>query len=282
MKTKRQLFFQYTLPHRLVTNICGFLARVRVPLLKNRFIQLYKKIYHVDMSEALEQSNDAYDCLESFFIRKLKPESRPIDDNPKVIISPADGAISEMGKINENLIIQAKKHDYSLEALLANDHGAAKLLNNGEFATIYLAPKDYHRVHMPLDGMLEKMIYVPGKLFSVSPLTAENIPNLFARNERVISIFNTEVGKVAIILVGAMIVGSVTTSWSGRVMPSRFNTPQTTNYSQENIWIRKGEEMGYFSFGSTVIMLFPQNALEWSSDLKAGSVVRMGQAMAQR
>lgn len=229
------------------------------------------------MSEAIQTDPFKYPTYNDFFTRHLKPECRPIDNNNDAIVSPADGNMAQIGMIKQDQILQAKGHNYSVQSLLGGDLNLATQFINGSFATIYLAPKDYHRVHMPLTGRLKKMIYVPGKLFSVNAHAAENIPDLFARNERVIAIFETIAGPMALILVGAMIVGSIETKWFGTVTPPHSKTIKTWEYnSDSNIELSKGDEMGLFKLGSTVIVLFASQTMLWDQNIGINSDLKMG------
>ncbi|MDX2164192.1 MAG: archaetidylserine decarboxylase [Gammaproteobacteria bacterium] len=268
---------QYGLPQRAVTRAFGWLAKLRRPaFIKNVCIRLFIKKYRVDMSEALVSTPESYVDFNAFFTRVLRPELRPLGNN---IISPVDGEISEIGKIHDRKIFQAKNHHYSLLSLLGNDSTLAAAFENGDYATLYLSPKDYHRIHMPISGQLKSMTHIPGKLFSVNQRTARNVPDLFARNERVVCIFETEKGKVAMILVGAMIVASIVTQWAGLVTPPR--TRQVRRWTYDDVFIQKGEEMGYFQLGSTVIVLFQSNQIQWESHLKNGDGLKMGQMIGQ-
>jgi phosphatidylserine decarboxylase len=229
------------------------------------------------MNEAIQTDPLAYPTYNDFFTRHLKPECRPIDTNNDAIVSPADGNMAQIGLIKQNQILQAKGHSYSVQSLLGGDANLAAQFLNGSFATIYLAPKDYHRVHMPLTGRLKKMIYVPGKLFSVNAHAAENIPDLFARNERVVAIFDTAAGPMALILVGAMIVGSIETKWFGVVTPPHSKTIKTWEYGADsNIELSKGDEMGLFKLGSTVIVLFGPQAAHWDQSISINADLKMG------
>lgn len=226
------------------------------------------------MSEAIEEDPFAYATYNDFFTRKLKPELRPIDASKNSIVSPADGTMSEHGKIDGETLIQAKGKNFNLKALLGGDGRWMKTFENGKFATVYLGPSDYHRVHIPIKGTLSSMRYIPGKRFSVSQITVDNVDNLFARNERVVNIFNTQAGKVAVIMVGAMIVGGMTTSWAGQVAPST-NKVKTIDYDGSTT-LNKGDELGYFSFGSTAIILFEKDKMKFS-DIAVGEKLKMGQ-----
>lgn len=216
-----KLSLQYILPKLWLTRLAGWGASKRAGWLTKLVIDLFVKYYKVDMKEAQKPDTAAYRTFNDFFVRPLRDDVRPLNTDPNVLVMPADGVISQLGAIENDKILQAKGHDYSLEALLAGNYQMADLFRNGSFATTYLSPRDYHRVHMPCNGILREMIYVPGDLFSVNHLTAQNVPNLFARNERVICLFDTEFGPMAQILVGATIVGSIETVWSGTVTPPR-------------------------------------------------------------
>ncbi|MDP2562171.1 archaetidylserine decarboxylase [Psychrobium sp. 1_MG-2023] len=246
------------------------------------FINWFIKQYGIDMSEAERESAKEYRTFNDFFTRALKPGLRPISDTDVVL--PVDGCVSQLGPTKAGRIIQAKGHDYSAFTLLGGDKERAKPFANGHFATIYLAPKDYHRIHMPMDATLREMVYVPGDLFSVNPLTAQNVPGLFARNERVAAIFDTEFGPMAMVLVGATIVASIETTWHGTVTPPS-NQLDSWDYpadGDEAITFKKGDEMGRFKLGSTVVMLFGDQMLEqFEPYLEPEVVTRLGQPMAQ-
>jgi len=257
------------------------LAELRHPLwLKNWVIGQFVRAFKVDMSQALEPDHTRYASFNEFFTRALKPELRRIDMNNTSIVSPADGSMAQLGNIQDGKIIQAKNHNYALSDLLGGKKDIAGLFQGGTFATIYLAPIDYHRVHMPQEGRLRKMIYVPGKLFSVNNNAAENIPNLFARNERVICIFDTASGPLAVILVGAMIVGSIETVWHGAVTPPHSKQICEWNYDGEQT-LQKGEEMGRFKLGSTVIILYGEDANSWIASMLPNTTVRMGEKIGE-
>ncbi len=271
----------YLLPKKALTAFAGVLAEVETPRIKNYLIRDFIHKYDVDMSEAREENPENYRCFNDFFIREIKPSCRPMAKAD--LISPVDGRVSEIGEIRSGMVLQAKKRDYSVEDLLACDKKLSAQFDNGHFATLYLSPKDYHRVHMPLRGTLTQMILVPGKLFSVQPLTTRVVPQLFARNERLAVFFNTPMGVMAMVMVGATIVGSIGTSWSGDVL--RSGEVQHIDYSQnlvQPIVLQQGAEMGYFKLGSTVILLFSKGVrMQWESTLRAGEVVRLGQAIGQ-
>ena len=269
--------FQHIVPQHLLSRSVGYLAASENTFVKNTFIKNFAAKYQINMAEALEENPLAYKSFNDFFTRALKPNARPIASDSKAIISPADGAISQIGAITADKIFQAKGHDYSVTTLLGGNEQRAAAFVGGQFATVYLSPKDYHRVHMPFMGKLTQMIYVPGDLFSVNTTTAENVPNLFARNERVVCLFDTEVGQMAVVLVGAMIVAGIATAWAGNLAPQGKNVV-TTNYDG-SITLKKGDELGRFYLGSTAIVLFGANVMQWRDGLSATNPVRMGEAM---
>lgn len=278
MHIQIQLFFQRPFFQKYTTLILGRLAHSRHSQLKNLFIKIFCRHYAVKMSEAVEENPFAYSTFNDFFIRRLKENARPIGER---IMSPADGTISQQGYLEGDTLLQAKGKSYSLVDLLAKSEKLTATFENGAYSLIYLAPHNYHRVHMPLNGRLLQMIYVPGTLFSVSPTTAKHIDRLFAKNERVIAIFETEAGKMAVILVGAMIVGSISTVWAGKITPPRTRREVTTyDYTQQQIILNKGQELGYFSLGSTVILLFEKNKIQWLEGLESNTI-QMGQNIAQ-
>jgi phosphatidylserine decarboxylase len=229
------------------------------------------------MKEALHEDPRYFDNFNSFFTRALKPGIRPLPDDASVVISPADGSISAIGRIQDDTIFQAKGKQFSLTALLGGDEASALPFRNGSFATVYLSPKDYHRVHMPLAGTLQEMIYVPGKLYSVNQLTAENIDNLFSQNERAVCLFTTAQGPMAVVLVGAMIVAGIETVWQGQVAPMGADI-NVYSYAQP-IKLERGAELGRFKLGSTAIVLFGENRVAWNSNYVTGSATKLGQAL---
>ena len=234
------------------------------------------------MSEALYPHPEHYKTFNEFFTRQLKPEVRQIAEGDDVLIQAVDGAVSQFGDIHQDSIFQAKGHNYSLTTLLGGKPELAKPFKNGKFATIYLSPKDYHRIHMPVEGTLTDMVYVPGELFSVNPLTAENVPGLFARNERVIAFFDTPVGKMAMVLVGATIVASIETVWSGTVTPPAGKNVQHWQYGSDDeaaVKLEKGDEMGRFKLGSTIVVCFEKDQIEFE-DMEAGMTTRLGEVFA--
>ncbi|MEJ2895974.1 archaetidylserine decarboxylase [Bordetella avium] len=282
MSIKDQIFIasQHLAPHHLVSRGMGLLADSRIPALKNAMISRFVQRYNVDMSEALVEDPLAYPCFNDFFTRALKPDARPLDDDSANVLSPADGTISQLGPIREGRIFQAKGHSFGLTALLGGDAERAAPFEGGDFATIYLSPRDYHRVHMPVTGTLREMVHVPGRLFSVNPLTANTVPDLFARNERVVCIFDTAYGPMAVILVGAMIVASVETVWAGLVTPHKREVRSTRYGPQEPIVLERGAEMGRFKLGSTAIVLFGPGRIRWFDTPSVRGPIRMGETLA--
>jgi phosphatidylserine decarboxylase len=276
---KLKIFFQYILPKHTVSVLAGKLADVQTPWFKNLFIRKFAKAYNIDMSNAIEPELTQYACFNDFFTRAIDLTSRPIDPDVNGFCSPVDGAMSQFGKIESGRIIQAKNHHFSALEILGGDQQQAKYFENGEFCTIYLAPKDYHRIHMPCAGKLTAMSHVPGQLFSVNPLTAQNVPKLFARNERVVSLFDTEFGKMALISVGATIVGSIETVWAGNITPPSRKDVKHWNYEDQDISLSKGEEMGRFKLGSTVVLLMEKKPWKWAADVALEKSLILGQPL---
>jgi phosphatidylserine decarboxylase len=270
---------QHCLPQKFLSRLAGLVANCRISWFKNWLIDDFIRRYNVDMSDALESDPHQYSNFNRFFTRALKPEARSIISDENIIVSPVDGSVSQAGIIQAGNLPQAKGRTYELQQLLGGSVEHAALFHGGHFATLYLAPKDYHRVHMPLTGQLREMIYVPGKLFSVGPITANGVPNLFARNERVVALFDTAAGPMAVILVGAMLVASISTVWAGMITPSHGKQIQAWQYSARTIELAKGAEMGHFELGSTVIVLFAQDRIEWAADLQANQTIRLGQLL---
>lgn len=274
-----KVFIQCLLPKKILTFLAGKLAEVQNPLVKNFIIKQFIQKFKVNMREANRESPAEYKNFNDFFIRQLKPGLRPVSDAD--IVSPVDGQISEAGRLDQDKMIQAKGHYYTVSALLGADDHVSRHFLNGYFATIYLAPKDYHRIHMPIDGQLEKTIYIPGRLNSVQPATASVITGLFARNERLVVIFNTSIGKMAMVLVGAAIVGAIGTSWGGDI--KRVNKTVSSDYQNQNIVLKKGTEMGYFKLGSTVILLYEKSHnLKWVESISKESFIRYGMPLANK
>lgn len=273
------MLWQYLLPQHFLSRLVGYLGNCRIPWIKNCFIQWFIRRYQVDMNLAAEPDALHYATFNAFFTRALKPDLRAIAPGENTIVSPADGCISQLGKIQAGRIFQAKGFDFSLQTLVGGDEKIAAPFHEGSFATVYLAPKDYHRVHMPFAGKLREMFYIPGRLFSVNTQSAANIANLFARNERVVALFDTEQGEMAVILVGAMIVASIETVWAGLIAPSRERNIQHQRYIGSDIMLNKGDEMGRFQLGSTVILLFSSPHIQWDTALAAESTLIMGQRL---
>jgi phosphatidylserine decarboxylase len=270
---------QYFLPKKAISRVTGKLASAKLGKTTQFLIEQFIKQYNVDMSEAEIQDITKFETFNDFFTRALKKGARPVAKAG--IVSPADGMISELGEIYKDAVLQAKGHYYSLEALLGGDEKDAKCFQSGNFVTIYLSPSDYHRVHMPLDGKLKKMVFVPGDLFSVNPLTAKNVDNLFARNERVVCFFeNDEIGEFAVVLVGATIVASIETVFAGVVAPSAGKEKTIYDYSKDNIVIKKGAELGRFLLGSTVVCVFPKGKVKFDKAIKPELKVKVNQALA--
>ncbi len=280
MKTILFIIAQYILPQHALSRLVGKIASCDLPWVKNTLIKRFISHYNVQMHEAAAENYYEFKNFNAFFTRALKDDARTIDPSENVFVCPADGTISQLGEIRGGDIFQAKGQSYSAADLLANED-LAKQFDGGQFATVYLSPKDYHRVHMPISGKLISQTYVPGQLFSVNGATAENVPGLFARNERLIALFDTEVGPVAMVLVGAMIVAGIETVWSGQVAPPP-KTAQTTQYDKvEPVKLNKGDEMGRFMLGSTVILLFPKDTVEFDPGYQANTPTRMGQLLGQ-
>ena len=269
---------QYLYPKQALTAFAGWVASGERGALTTWIIRNFVARYGVNMDEALESDISRYASFNDFFTRALKPGARPIADAP--LVCPVDGAISQFGPIRGDQIFQAKGHDYSTTTLVGGDAELAAQFRDGSFATLYLSPRDYHRIHMPCDGRLTRMIHVPGELFSVNPVTARGVPGLFARNERVVCVFESERGPFVLVLVGATIVGSMATVWHGVVNPPRSGQLREWRYDDQQIVLRRGEEMGRFLLGSTVVMLFPRPALAFNPAWEPGRAIRLGEAMA--
>ena len=278
---RAKVAFQYIMPQLYLTQLAGWFAKQKWGAVTHFVIKAFAKKYNVDMSEAKKENFSDYESFNQFFIRELKDDARKINENPTALCLPADGRVSQIGHIDDERLLQAKGHFFSLSDLLAGDEELVNTFKNGEFATIYLSPRDYHRVHMPCDATLRKMIYVPGDLFSVNPFLAEHVPNLFARNERVICVFDTAFGPMVQILVGATITASMSTVWAGVINPPRTGEVKVWTYQGDNtIKLTKGQEMGAFQLGSTVINLFPANSVTLAEHLEVDVPVRMGEILA--
>jgi phosphatidylserine decarboxylase len=269
---------QYVLPKKLLTQFAGKVAGAAGGALTTRLIRWFVGRYGVNMAEAANPDIASYITFNEFFTRPLRADARPLANAD--FISPVDGAISQFGAIKRDQIFQAKGHEYSTRALVGGDEKLAAQFQDGAFATLYLSPRDYHRIHMPCDGQLKRMIYVPGELFSVNPTTARGVPGLFARNERVVCVFEGARGPFVLALVGATIVGSMATVWHGIVNPPRLPYVREWLYELQKVELKKGDEMGRFLLGSTVVMLFPNNALAFNPVWAPERAIRMGEAMA--
>jgi phosphatidylserine decarboxylase len=269
---------QYLLPKQALTAFAGWVASRQWGGLTTRLITWFIGKYNVNMAEAANSDPASYPSFNEFFTRPLKPGARPLANADWVC--PVDGAISQLGAIEHDQIFQAKGHHYSTTALVGGDAALAAQFQNGHFACIYLSPRDYHRIHMPCDGRLKRMIYVPGDLFSVNPVTARGVPGLFARNERVVCEFESPYGPFVQVLVGATIVGSMATAWHGVVNPPRLGHVREWRYDDKPIALKQGDEMGRFLLGSTVVLLFPKSGLRFNPAWAAGGSVRLGEAMA--
>ena len=269
---------QYLLPKGALTNFAGRIANARGGSRTTALIRWFVGRYNVNMDEALDPDISHYTSFNEFFTRALRPDARPLANAD--FICPVDGRISQFGAINDDQIFQAKGHNFSATALVGGDAELAAQFRNGSFANLYLSPRDYHRIHMPCDGRLTRMIYVPGDLFSVNPTTARGIPGLFARNERVVCVFDTAHGPFVMTLVGATIVGSMATVWHGVVNPPRSSHVREWQYDDQNIVLKKGDELGRFLLGSTVVMLFPKDVLAFNQAWQPAAAVRLGETMA--
>ena len=271
---------QYVLPKHLLTRVIYSVARSESPRVKRAVLRAFLSSYDVNMAEAVQSDPFAYRSFNAFFTRALKADARPVDGDPAVIVSPVDGALSQCGELEDNLLLQAKGHYYSLEELLAADAEAVNAYRGGRFACIYLAPFNYHRIHMPCAGAVRSNVYVPGELFSVNASTARAVPRVFARNERLICDFDTPHGRMAVILVGALFVGSIETVHCGEVNPPprgrRTAQPIAAGVGRE---FAKAEELGRFNMGSTVVLLFQRDRIEWDASLVPEGALRLGQAI---
>ncbi|MDR1995026.1 archaetidylserine decarboxylase [Azonexus sp.] len=271
---------QYLLPKQALTVLAGKLAGAQAGRLTTGVIRWFVGRYGVNMAEAANPDIASYKTFNEFFTRPLQENARPFAEAD--FLCPVDGAISQFGAIERDQIFQAKGHSYSTTALVGGDRKLAAQFENGSFATLYLSPRDYHRIHMPCDGKLLRMIYVPGALFSVNPTTARGVPGLFARNERVVCVFDTASGPFVLTLVGATIVGSMATVWHGVINPPRPGVVRAWRYEEQNIMLKRGDEMGRFLLGSTVVMLFPKNTLAFNPAWQPTAAIRMGEAMGNR
>jgi phosphatidylserine decarboxylase len=274
-----KLFLQYTAPKKMLTILAGLLANIKITWIKNYLIRYFIQTYDVVMHEAVRESAEDYLHFNDFFTRALKPGIRPIARAE--VVSPVDGFVSEFGTINAGQMIQAKGLEYSVDELLTHDITGHRAFDAGSFITLYLSPRDYHRVHMPLAGELQEMVHVPGTLFSVQPATTTRIPKLFARNERLVLLFETELGPMALVLVGATLVGAIGTRWQGdlpRPRTSKSYTDDVDAFSERAL--KQADEVGYFKLGSTAILLFSKN-MGWTPELKEGMSIRLGAALGE-
>lgn len=273
---KLRVLPQYIIPQHYITSLVYRITRSETPWLKNNLIKIFIRVFKVDMTLAKNPDPESYSSFNTFFTRELSPKARPIKIDDYAILCPVDGAVSQIGKIQNDTIIQAKGKSYTLNDLLVKDK-LVKMFSGGTFATLYLSPKDYHRIHMPMAGQLSRMIYVPGNLFAVNSHTVRVVDSVFARNERVINIFNTEIGPMAMVMVGALNVGSMETVWAGEITPTKDRVINDTKYSDDGIELGQGQEMGRFNMGSTVILLFPKDVMEWDAGMVAEKVIMMGE-----
>lgn len=270
---------QFLLPQHLLASLAYRITRCGIPPLKNTLIRAFMRRYRVDMGEAEHERPEDYRDFNAFFTRGLKPGARTLPADGKDFASPVDGRVSQIGAIDAETLIQAKGRRYSLHDLLGGDRPMADSFRDGAYATLYLSPRDYHRIHMPIDGGLRAMIYLPGSLFAVNPATVSAVDRLFARNERVVCLFETGHGPLAVILVGAMFVGSMETVWAGQITPARTRAVLRESYPHGRYRYRRGEEIGRFNMGSTVIVLMARGRMRWLPDLHAGSLVHQGSVL---
>lgn len=269
---------QYLTPHHALSRLTGWLAESEFGPVRNTFIRRFAHHFEVDMAEAERPELSQYRNFNDFFTRALKPGARPLPEDPKVTVCPVDGTVSQAGQIQSGRIFQAKGRGFTATELLGGDSEQARRYQDGRFATLYLSPKDYHRIHMPCDGTLVRTTFVPGRLFSVNAVTTERVPRLFARNERLVCEFDTDRGRMVMVLVGAMIVASIETVWAGVVAPYQRGIIQH-RFDEPSPHLERGEEMGRFRLGSTVVMLFEKDAIDWADSIAPGARVQLGQAM---
>jgi phosphatidylserine decarboxylase len=269
----------YPLPQHAISRLTFRLTRIETPWFKNAFIRWFADTYKVDWGEARYARAEDYPSFNAFFTRELQAGARPIEGGADTIVSPADGRVSQVGLIDQDAVFQAKGHSFSVTELLGGDSARAAAFQDGSFVTVYLSPRDYHRVHMPLTGKLRETVYVPGRLFSVAAHTVRTVPRLFARNERLVAIFDTDAGPMAVVLVGAINVAAIETVWSGLVTPPPRAQIEVDDMQQSGIELARGAEMGRFNMGSTVILLLGRNRVNWLDGLRAEQPLRMGQAL---
>jgi len=278
MTMRPAVALQYLLPHRALSRLVYWATRWSWRPWKSFLIGRVVAAYDVDMSQAQNEDPAAYPTFNAFFTRALKPDARPQPDDPRAVACPADGTISQAAQLSAGRIFQAKGFDFDVSELLG-DSAAESLYTNGNFITVYLSPRDYHRVHMPLGGKLRDTVHIPGRLFSVAPFTVDAVPRLFARNERLVSNFDGDQGPFSLVLVGAMLVSSVETVWGGLEIPPYARTITRKNWSDRGIRLERGAEMGRFNMGSTVILVLPRNRVTWDAALIPGLAVRMGRSL---
>ena len=271
---------QYLIPKHLLSETMHSFMQIETKWVKNNTIKLLTKMYGINIAEALSEEPDDYPHFNAFFTRALKPEARPIDSDPDAWVSPADGVVSQSMSIEGNRLVQAKKHDYTLEALVGGDIEYTKTFLNGDAAVIYLSPKDYHRVHIPTDGKLISMTYVPGDLFAVNPATVRCVEGLFARNERLVIRFENQQGPFCVILVGAIFVGSMQTVWEGKITPDYEPTLRHWDYAHQDLTFQKGQEIGRFNMGSTVVLLSPKGVIPKLGQISVNTPIKMGEKLA--
>ena len=281
MMSRLFVLLQYLLPKYLLTSVVYRLARIRTPAVKNALIRGFLTLYEIRLDEVRGRVPDDFATFNDFFIRELEEGSRPVDPDPRAIVSPADGTLSQAGAVHGNRILQAKGIDYTLEDLLAADIDLARRFDGGAFATIYLAPYNYHRVHAPVDGELVRAHYVPGDLFSVNSSTADHVPGLFSRNERLNLHFRTAFGPLMVVLVGALNVGSISTPWSSEIRPRKAGVVETVDLSAASRDVSKGDLLGWFNMGSTVILLLPEGSCSWHRDFEPGVTTVMGKSIGE-
>ena len=272
------------LPHQLLSRVVRMVTRWRVAWFKNALINAFIRLFNVDMDDAVAPDAGSYGSFNDFFTRPLKPSARPLPEGADEIISPVDGRVSQAGHISGDRLIQAKGRDYTLEALLGGNAEHVAQFANGDFATLYLSPRDYHRIHMPCHGRLLETTYIPGRLFSVAPHTVRAIPGLFTRNERLVCLFDTPLGPMALIMVGAIFVSCMEAVWDGVVNPRMGLKLEQTLFgpsATQSVALERGDEMGRFNMGSTVILLFEENRMNWSDDLQTATAIRLGQVIGQ-
>lgn len=274
------VLLQFLLPQHTLSRLMLRLTRRR-GLFPRLFTPWFIRHFGIDMREARQPDWRRYENFNQFFTRELRPGARPVEGGETDLICPVDGRVSQAGSLHEERLLQAKGHDYSLTALLGGESEWTASFRNGEFATLYLSPRDYHRIHMPVTGRLLETVHVPGHLFSVNPATTRHIPGLFARNERVVCYFETAIGPMAMVLVGAIFVASIETVWAGVITPPAGREVRRRDYREQDIVLEKAAEMGRFNMGSTVILLFGREAMEWDARIRAGAPVRMGQRLGE-